>query len=108
MARRASRRSGRSTGRISDRIPGPLRSLIGGAVLVGAVRTIDVVWRRTTGRRPPLRGQVDGTDASLDGAAGPPDDAAPATVRDRLVYALLLGGALRLARRAGLVDEEDA
>jgi hypothetical protein len=93
--------------RRSSRIPRPLRPLVGGAVLVGAVRAIDLVWRRTTGRRPPLSAPV-GTDvAGTTGAPTPPDDASPGVVRDRLIYALLLGGALRLARRAGLEDDGD-
>jgi hypothetical protein len=92
--------------RRSSRIPKPLQRLVGGAVLVGTVRAIDLVWRRATGRRPPLRAQI-GIDASgvADGEA-PDDDTSPAVVRDRLVYALLLDGALRLARRAGFRDDE--
>jgi hypothetical protein len=77
-------------------VPRPLQPLLGGALLVGVVRAIDAVWTRTTGRRPPL--PMDGPE--------PIDDAAPGVVRDRLVYALLLGGALRLAKRVGLKDAE--
>ena len=97
--------------RRSSRIPRPLRPLVGGAVLVGAVRAIDLVWRRTTGRRPPLRAPAETDAAGVTGAPTPPDDAAadaaPGVVRDRLLYALLLGGALRLARRAGLDADGD-
>jgi hypothetical protein len=91
-------------GRRNSRIPRPLQPLLGGAVLVGAVRLIDVVWTRTTGRRPPQRTQS-GTEG--EGGSDVVDDAAPGVVRDRLLYALLLGGALRLARSAGLRDEDD-
>jgi len=78
--------------RRSSRLPGPLRTFVGSAVLVVAVRTVDVVWRRVTGRPTPIEAApAAGADAS-----------APAVVRDRLVYALLLGGAARLARRVGL------
>jgi hypothetical protein len=98
--------------RRGSRIPRPLQPLVGGAVLVGAVRAIDLVWRRTTGRRPPLRSSVGTDDSGTTGAPTPPadaaDDAAPGVVRDRLLYALLIGAALRLARRAGLKDDGDA
>ncbi len=80
--------------RRTSRVPRPLRPLVGSAVLVGAVRAIDAIWTRAAGRKPPL--------PSSDAVAT--DDRSPATVRDRLLYALLLGGALRLARRAGLRD----
>jgi len=73
-------------------IPKPLRSLIGGAVLVMSVRTIDAVWRRTTGRPTPL-------DVPQDADVDASD---PGIVRDRLLYVLLLRGATRLARRSGL------
>jgi len=104
------RRDPRTSRRTSSRIPKPLQPLLGGAVLVATVRAIDLVWRRTTGRRPPLRQQVDpeAIDPTRgDDAPTAPDDSAPGMVRDRLIYALLLGGALRLARRAGLKDDED-
>lgn len=78
-------------------IPRPLQPLLGGALLIGAVRAIDAIWTRTTGRRPPLPTE----------GAEPVDDAAPGVLRDRLVYALLLGGALRLAQRVGLEDTDD-
>jgi hypothetical protein len=103
------RRDTRASRRTSH-IPKPLQPLLGGVVLVATVRAIDLVWRRTTGRRPPLRQQVDPRSVEptpAADAATAPDDAAPAVVRDRLVYALLLGGALRLARRAGLKDDTD-
>ncbi len=76
-------------------IPKGLRPLIGGAVLVASVRVIDIAWRRITGRPIPTT-----TDASADADA--PDAGSPSVVRDRLLYALLLGGAARLARRSGL------
>jgi|GEM_PF-6850696 len=78
-------------------IPQPLRAAIGSAVLVGSVRVVDALWRRITGRPTPVearRGEQDTRSAE------------PAVVRDRLLYALLLGGALRAARRSGLPDEE--
>ncbi len=83
-------------GRRSPAAPKALRSLIGGAVLVGSVRIIDEAWRRFTGRPTPVD-VSDGTDPDADNDAG-----APAVVRDRLVYALLLGAAIGMARRVGL------
>ncbi len=80
-----------------SRIPKALRPFIGSVVLVGTVRTADALWTRISGRRPPRR----------DPEATPQDDAAPHVVRDRLVYSLVLDGALRLARRAGLRDAKD-
>jgi hypothetical protein len=94
MVRSGARRGSRDTSRIAR----PLRPLIGSTVLVGAVRTVDAVWTRVSGRRPPRHGP-DPT---------PQDDASPSVVRDRLVYSLLLDGVLRLARRAGLRDSKDA
>ena len=83
MARRG--RRGRGALR---RVPEELRPIVGGAVLVAAVRTVDLLWRRIGGRPTPV---------------GPhTSDAATDAVRDRLLYAALLGGALRLARRLGL------
>ena len=84
----------------SDRtsIPRPLRPLVGGAALVATVRTVDAVWRRVTGRPSPVA-----TRATDDGRATD-----PRIVRDRLAYALLLGGALRLARRLGLPANGEA
>jgi hypothetical protein len=76
------------------RLPKPLRPLVGSVVLVGTVRVVDALWRRMTGHRPPAGGP-DATDTS---------DAR--VLRERLVYALLLGAALRLARRAGLTDAD--
>ena len=76
-------------------IPKGLRPLIGGAVLVASVRVIDVAWRRITGRPTPTTSDT-GADADA------PDAGSPSVVRDRLLYALLLGGAARLARRSGL------
>ncbi len=78
-------------------IPKGLRPLIGGAVLVASVRVIDVAWRRTTGRPAP---STSDTGAGADADA--PDAGSPSVVRDRLLYALLLAGAERLARRSGL------
>ena len=83
-------------GRRSPAAPRALRSLIGGAVLVGSVRIIDVAWRRLAGRPTPVDAAQD-ADPEADG-----DAAGPAVVRDRLVYAVLLGAAIRLARRFGL------
>jgi hypothetical protein len=76
-------------------IPKGLRPLIGGAVLVASVRVIDVAWRRITGRPTPSTSDTDVDADALDAGA-------PSVVRDRLLYALLLGGAERLARRSGL------
>jgi hypothetical protein len=77
-------------------IPKPLRPIVGGAVLVATVRVIDAAWRRITGRPTP----VDARATEADARAGE-----PAVVRDRLVYALLLGGALLAARRLGLPED---
>jgi hypothetical protein len=77
-------------------IPKPLRPFVGGAVLVATVRVIDVAWCRITGRPTP----VDARATEADARAGE-----SAVVRDRLVYALLLGGALRAARRLGLPED---
>lgn len=81
------------------RVPGPLRPLVGAAVLAASVRAVDTAWRSVTGRAAP--GPVEPTDAAGAAADATAADE-PQLVRDRLVYALLLGGALRLARRAGL------
>ncbi len=75
------------------RVPAPLRALIGAGMLAATVRVVDAAWRRGTGRPTPVEARSD---------RGDDDAAAPSVVRDRLVYALLLDGALRLARRAGL------
>jgi len=75
--------------RASLRMPKELRPVIGGVVLVVGVRTVDALWRCVTGRATPV--------AEPDADDGP--------VRDRLVYATLLGAALRIARRAGLPAE---
>lgn len=80
-------------------IPKPLRPIVGAALLVGTVRLVDVAWRRVTGRPTPVDARAEGTDA--DARAGE-----PGVVRDRLVYALLLGGALRAARRLGLPADD--
>jgi len=84
-------------GSSGPRIPRPLQPVVGDAALVGMVRAIDAVWSRVVGRRPPRR----------DAEATVQSDAAPAVVRDRLVYALLLGGVLRLATRVGMRSTED-
>ena len=84
--------------RAGSGIPKPLRPLVGGAVLVGSVRVVDALWRRVTGRPTPVASQ--GTD---DERAGE-----PAVVRDRLAYALLLGAAMKVARRAGLPKKDAA
>lgn len=77
-------------------IPQPLRAAIGSAVLVGSIRVVDALWRRITGRPTPVEARREQDTRSAE----------PAVVRDRLLYALLLGGALRAARRSGLPDEE--
>lgn len=97
MGRRDRRGQARRDARILSRIPKSLRPVVGSVVLVGTVRTADALWTRISGRRPPRR----------DPEATPQDDAAPHVVRDRLVYSLVLDGALRLARRAGLRDAKD-
>ena len=82
-------------------IPKPLRPIVGGLALVGTVRLIDAMWRRTTGRPTPS------VEPTADGP--PPGTAEEArVVRDRVAYSLLLGGAMRLARRLGLPKDEDA
>lgn len=99
MTRRGQRRRSRRRDD-STAMPKELRPLVGGLVLVATVRTIDALWRRLTGRQTP----VDPTSAVEDArAAGGTDD--PSVVRDRMLYAALLSGALRLARRAGLPKE---
>jgi hypothetical protein len=80
------------------RIPGPLRPLVGATVLALSVRVVDTAWRTVTGRDAPS--DTPGATPGDTPGATPADG--PRLVRDRLVYALLLGGALRLARRAGL------
>ena len=89
----------------SSRIPKELRPLVGGMVLVAGVRAIDALWRGIARRPTPVTAAVphghpqdDGTERRTDGT----DD----RVGDRLLYAVLLGAALRLARRAGLPAEE--
>jgi len=84
----------RTGGRRIDRVPSALRPLVGSVVLVGGVRLVDALWARLGGRRPP-------TEAAPS-EPGTGDDTAPALVRDRVLYALLLGGVMRLAERAGL------
>jgi hypothetical protein len=79
--------------RSGSSIPKPLRPLVGGVVLVVAVRVIDAAWRGVTGRATPVAAR----DTEDDARAGE-----PGVVRDRLLYALLLGGATRAARRFGL------
>jgi hypothetical protein len=81
--------------------------MIGSAVLVGAVRTVDVVWTRVSGRRPPRRDPVTGPRNDEPQGDTSQDETSPGVVRDRLVYSLMLDGVLRLARRAGLRDSED-
>jgi hypothetical protein len=93
------RRRSRDASVLGGRLPRPLRRLVGAAVLAGTVRGVDALWRRVTGRPTPVdaRSVEDGRRAQE-----------PAVVRDRLLYALLLGAALRLARSAGLPkDTED-
>lgn len=81
----------------SSRVPKELRPVLGGIVLVAGVRTIDALWRMATRRPTPIAAGVQ------DDGAGP---AGEGRVGDRLVYAALLGAALRLARRAGLPKEQ--
>lgn len=95
MTSRSRRRRDRTS-----RLPKELRPLVGGALLVAAVRTVDAVWRRVTGRPTPVETSADGD------ADAPTPSTEPAVVRDRLLYAALLGGALRLARRMGLPKDE--
>lgn len=76
------------------RLPKNARPLVGGAVLVAAVRAVDVAWRLVARRPVPTTDAADGRD-----------DTDPRVVRDRVAYAALLGGALRLARRLGLPHE---
>jgi hypothetical protein len=94
MRRDGRRRDG---GRVTGGLPAPLRRLAGGIALVATVRAVDVLWRRLAGRPTPVAVRSDDGDTRA---------ADPAVVRDRLAYALLLGGALRLARRLGLPDDE--
>lgn len=76
-----------------DRVPRSLRPLVGGAVLALSVRLLDAVWHRVTGRPTPIEARA----VEADVHAGE-----PSVVRDRLFYALLIGSALRIARRSGL------
>lgn len=73
------------------RLPADLRPLVGGAVLLAAVRAVDLGWRLIARRPVPTAAPADGSD-----------DTDPRVVRDRLTYATLLGAATRLARRFGL------
>ena len=79
------------------RLPKDVRPLVGGAVLVAAVRAVDVAWRLVARRPVPTAGAGAPADGGDD-----TDDTDPRVVRDRVAYAALLGGALRLARRLGL------
>lgn len=93
MAPRHRRSAG---GRRTRRAPKDLRTAVGGIVLVAAVRTVDALWHRIAGRPTPVETRTE-------------DDAITATdarvVRDRMLYATLLGAALRVARRAGLPED---
>lgn len=83
--------------RTPSRIPKEVRPALGGIVLVASIRTIDVLWRLVTRRPTPIT------------AAAPQEDEKHAErVGDRLVYAALLGAALRFARRAGLPKDAKA
>jgi hypothetical protein len=93
MARRDPRRT-RLTG-----IPRPLQSLVGGIVLVASVRIVDALWRRSAGRPAPSPGPD--TDAPVTESA-----AEARVVRDRVVHALLLGAAMRVARWSGLPRDD--
>lgn len=97
MMARDRQRRGRS--RSVPPLPDGLRPLLGGAVLVASVRAVDVLWHLVTRRPTPLE-----RDAATATSGGSDSE-----VRDRMVYAALLGGALRVARRAGLPrKDEDA
>lgn len=97
MARRGPDRRGRSRP-----VPKELRPVIGGVVLVATVRAVDAVWRRVTGRPTPVEDPVETPVEAATDATDPAGAVDPSVVRDRLLYATLLGGALRLARRMGL------
>lgn len=71
---------------------GIARHGVGALVLVSSVRVVDALWRRIFQRLTPVEAIVD-----LENI----DSSDPRVVHDRLVYALLLVGALRLASRAG-------
>ncbi len=95
----------RRTPRLLDRLPKDVRPLVGGAVLVAAVRAVDAGWRLIARRPAPTGAPTDPTsDATAGSGAQDTDrqDTDPAVIRDRLVHATLLGAALRLARRFGL------
>ena len=94
MARSGARRSG------ARGIPKPLRPIVGGLALVGSVRLVDTLWRRVTGRPIPTGGS-----AAPGPTPGTTDEAR--LVRDRVLYSLLLGGAMRVARRLGLPKDAD-
>jgi len=90
-----SRRRTAGAGPLLGGLPRSLRAMLGGAVLIGSVRVIDAVWRRTTGRPTPVEDRtVEGDERAAD----------PTVVRDRLTYALLLGAAAWIARRLGSED----
>lgn len=93
MARHDPRRT-RLTG-----IPRPLQPIVGGIALVASVRIINALWRRSTGR--PVPGAAPDADAPVAGSA-----AAAREMRDQAVHALLLGAAMRVARRLGLPRDD--
>jgi hypothetical protein len=68
-------------------------------VLVASVRLVDALWRRSTGRPAPSPGPD--TDAPVTESA-----AEARVVRDRVVHALLLGAAMRVARWSGLPRDD--
>jgi len=94
MAPRSSRKGG-PTG-----LPKPLRPIVGGIALVATIRLIDGLWRRVTGRPTPV---TEAAEASAP-PVGTADEAR--LVRDRVAYAFLLSGAMRLARRLGLPKDD--
>jgi hypothetical protein len=93
MARRDPRRT-RLTG-----IPRPLQSLVGGIVLVASVRIVDALWCRSARRPAPSP-----TPEAGDSVTGSAVEAR--VVRDRVVHALLLGAAMRVARWSGLPRDD--
>jgi hypothetical protein len=91
------RRAGRRETALAARLPSPLRPIVGGIALVVTVRTIDAIWRRGAGRPTPVEVRANEGDERASEST---------VVRDRLAYALLLSGAVRIARRFGLSSAE--
>lgn len=74
---------------------------MGGIVLVVGVRTIDALWRGIARRPTPVPAAVPHEHGGEHGGQHGSDEG-DGRVGERLLYAALLGAALRLARRAGL------